>query len=320
MKKIVSFIAAAAISCSALCVTANAADETKVYVTISDGKSGTPVLIQKEVSVTDIDNDGKLTINDALYITHEDNFSGGAAAGYASSEGTYGLQLDKLWGIENGGGFGFYVDNGFSMGLADPVSNGNYIYAFVYTDLQTWSDTYSWFDKNTVDAKQGDELELTLSKAAFDEKGNFAPKPLDGAVITIDGEATEFKTDADGKVKVKLDKAGNSLISAKSDSLTLVPPVLSAVVSASDAETTTTAEQTTTTSTETTTSSETTTTSADTTTSTSSGTSASTTTAKTTTTASKNDSPKTGDNGSGAAVFLLGTAVCTAFALKKKHE
>ena len=321
MKKFVSFIAAAAISCSALCVTANAADETKVYVTISDGKSSTPVLIQKEVSVTDIDNDGKLTINDALYITHENNFSGGAAAGYASGESSYGgLMLNKLWGIENGGGYGYYVDNNFSMGLTDTVADGNYIYAFVYTDLQGWSDTYSWFDKNTVDAKQGDELDLTLSHISFDASGSPVSQPVDGAVITIDGEATEFKTDADGKVKVKLDKAGNSLISAKSDSLTLVPPVLSAVVSASDAETTTTAEQTTTTSTETTTSSETTTTSADTTTSTSSGTSASTTTAKTTTTASKNDSPKTGDNGSGAAVFILGTAVCTAFALKKKHE
>ena len=331
MKKLISFAAAAVISCSAVCMTAYAEDaaETKVYVTISDGKSSTPVLIQKEVSVTDIDNDGKLTINDALYITHENNFSGGAAAGYASGESSYGvLMLNKLWGIENGGGYGFYLDNNFSMGLTDTIADGNYIYAFVYTDLQGWSDSYSWFDKNTVDAKQGDELDLTLSHISFDASGSPVSQPVDGAVITIDGEATEFKTDAEGKVKVKLDKAGNSLISAKSDSMTLVPPVLSAVVSAAEAETTTTAEQTTTseTTTETTTSSDTTTTASDTTTAsntTSSSGTSSTTTAKTTTTASKNsknDSPKTGDTGAGAAVFILGTAVCTAFALKKNNE
>ena len=66
-------------------------------------------LANSEVTVTDIDGDGALTINDALCAAHESYFKGGAAAGYASEMSDYGLMLTKLWGIENGGSYGYYV-------------------------------------------------------------------------------------------------------------------------------------------------------------------------------------------------------------------
>lgn len=316
MKKIIPVLAAALISCSAVSVCASAEDAVNVTVTISDG-SAAPVLIQQKVNVTDIDNDGKLTVNDALYIAHEENYNGGAAAGYASKTGQYGLSLTKLWGKENNEAFGYYVDNVASMGLADPVSEGNSIYAFVYTDTTGFSDAYSWFDKNNSESKQGDELELTLSRAAFDSAWNPITLPVEGAAITINGNATEFKTDANGKVTVKLDNAGRNLISAKSDTLTLVPPVCVVNAEASAAETTTAPA-------ETTTAAETTVSSTESATAASTSAAASASAAGTTTaksgTSSKNDSPKTGDMGTGTAVVLLGTAVCTAFALRKKNE
>ncbi len=325
MKKVISFIAAVAlVSCSPAVLCAGAAEQdAKVLVTVSDGKGGAPVLIQKEVKVTDIDSDGKLTVNDALYIAHEDNFTGGASAGYKSSESQYGLSLSKLWGIENGGSYGYYVDNNMAMSLVDEVKDGSSVYAFVYSDTAGFSDTYSWFDKNTAEAKQGDELELTLSHITFDANWAPVPAPVEGAVITINGKETEFKTDAEGKVKVKFDEAGEDiLISAKSDSLTLVPPVLTADIAANAEVTTaaaeTTAAETTTTAAETTTASETTTESA-----TAAATAAVTTTV--TTSGAKvsgvSNSPSTGDSRSaGAAVFFLVTAGCTAFALRNKNE
>ena len=321
MKKFIPILAAALVSCSAVCVYANAEDQAnpKVYVTISDGKSDTPVLIWKDVTVTDIDNDGSLTINDALYIAHEENFTGGAAEGYKSAEGQYGLGLKKLWGVDNGDNYGYYVDNKSAFNLADKITDGSYIGAFVYTDNTSYSDSYSWFDKNKTDAKQGDELELTLSRAAFDSSWNPITLPVEGAVISINGEATEVKTDAEGKAKVKIDKAGQNIISAKSDKQILVPPVC-VVNAAENAEITTTTADTTTTSADTATTTEST---SSTTSTVSSSTSTSSTTAAATTTAksgSKNDSPKTGNLGAGTAVFVLGTAVCTAFALRKKHE
>ncbi len=323
MKKVISIIAAAAlVSCSSAVICAGAAEQdTKVLVTVSDGKSASPVLIQKEVNVTDIDSDGKLTINDALYIAHEDNFTGGAAAGFSSSEkaGYTGLSLNKLWGIENGGSYGFYVDNTYAMSLSDEVKDGSSVYAFVYSDTTGYSDSYSWFNVNTADAKQGDELDLTLSRQAYDANWTPITLPVEGAVITINGKATEFKTDANGKVKVKLDEAGEDiLISASSENLTLVPPVLVADVAANAEVTASVSETTAETTTE----------------STTSATTASVSKIAvvlhenfredTTTSAPKvsavSGSPATGDKGSSTAVIAFIAAGCTAFALRRKNE
>lgn len=291
MKKMIAVTAAFLVSCSALGMTAFAEenDETQVYVTISDA-NGNLVLVQDPVVVKDIDEDGELTINDALYIAHENSYEGGAAAGYSSSVGQYGLGMDKLWGTENGGSYGYYVNNSSAWSLADTVNNGDYVYAFVYTDLANWSDTYSFFDINNADKQQGDSLELTLNR--FDwNAGNL---PIEGAAITINGEDTQLTTDSDGKVTVTLDNAGKNIISAKSDSLTLVPPVVVVNVEGKneDETTSTTTETTTTTTT--------------------------TTTTKATTKAG--NSPKTGDAGVGFAAVILGTAAAAAFTLRRRNE
>lgn len=78
MKRLSAFVASLLIAGSAMGMTAFAEENDKVssvktYVTIADKEKNTP-LVQKEVTVTDIDEDGKLTINDALYIAHEENF------------------------------------------------------------------------------------------------------------------------------------------------------------------------------------------------------------------------------------------------------
>lgn len=188
------------------------------------------------------------------------------------------------------------------MGLADEVKSGDYINAFVYPDPSAWATTYyGWFDKNTAEADEGGEIEVTLMRASFDENYQMVPVAVEGAAITVNGSATEVKTDAEGKAKIKLDNAGKNIISAASpEGMTLISPVLVADVKA--AETTTTTEAATTTTTTTTTAT----------------TTASTTTTKSGTTASQ--SPKTGDTGAAVSLVLLGTGVFAAFSLRKKHE
>ena len=200
----------------------------QVRVTIANG---TIVLAQQEVGVTDVDGDGVLTINDALYLAHEAAFEGGAAAGYASETSDYGLSLSKLWGVENGGSYGYYVNNVSALSLADPIANGDKITAFVYTDLTAWSDMYSYFTVDTLTVKEGEPVELTLEGVGFDE--NWAPvtRPVADAVILIDGEATDSKTDAEGHAVSQL-TAGSHVISAKSDTAVLVPPCCVATVEA----------------------------------------------------------------------------------------
>ncbi len=223
MKKFLS-LAAALLLLGTCSVPALAADTAEVYVTIADA-NGALVLAQEAISVTDVDNDGVLTINDALYAAHEENYAGGAAAGYGSGMTDYGLSMNKLWGTENGGGYGYYVNNASAWSLADPVTDGDYINAFVYTDLTAWSDTYCFFDVQRVEGTVGGAVTLTLSAAGYDAEYNPITVPVENAVITINGEATAYTTDANGSVTIPLDKSGTLLVSATSDSQNLVPPV-----------------------------------------------------------------------------------------------
>ena len=59
-----------------------AGESVSVWVTVSDA-AGAMVLPYACVTVTDVDSDGALTINDALYAAHEAAYPGGAAAGYS---------------------------------------------------------------------------------------------------------------------------------------------------------------------------------------------------------------------------------------------
>lgn len=215
MKKMMSLMLALLL---AACMMPALAEETApvVYVTIANG---TPVLAGLAVEVTDTDEDGVLTIADALYLAHEAAFEGGAAEGFACEQTEYGLSMTRLWGVDNGGAFGYYVNDAMAMSLADPLSDGDVISAYVYTDTETWSDVYTFFDVKRVSAG---EVTLTLSGMGFDE--SYAPvvTPLAGAELTVNGEKTGVVTDENGQATVTVQEG--DVISAVSDTMTLVPP------------------------------------------------------------------------------------------------
>ena len=205
----------------ALC---GAAVAETVYVTIADGQ-GQLVMVNAAIEVTDIDADGVLTINDALSAAHEAAYEGGAEAGYAAADAGYGLSISKLWGEENGGSYGYYLNDVSAYSLLDPVADGDYLNAFVYTDLEAWSDLYCTFGYREVVADAGANIILTLNMMTFDENWNPVSLPVEGAILTIDGEDSEVVTDAEGKAQFTIEAAGEYLISARSDSAILVPPV-----------------------------------------------------------------------------------------------
>ena len=132
-----------------------------VFVTISN--AGELVLVREAVSVTDADGDGALTINDALIAAHDAKFEGGAEAGYASAQSDWGLSLTKLWGVENGGSYGYYVNDQMFMGLADPIATDDSIYAFVYKDTEGFSDAYAYFSDAAVEIAAGSDIEHPTS-------------------------------------------------------------------------------------------------------------------------------------------------------------
>ncbi len=212
---------------------AKPAKTAEVYVTIANGNLK---IAGELITAADIDNDGEVTVNDALYAAHEQYYEGGAEAGYGTEYGQYGLSITKLWGAENGSGYGYYVNNVSAYSLTDKMEDGDYLTAFVYTDTVNYSDTYCYFDKNTVSAKAGEEVTLTLSAAGYDDQWNPITVPAENAEITVNGVKTGLKTDKEGKVTLKLDTAGALVISAVSEDTVLVPPVCKASVSAAETD------------------------------------------------------------------------------------
>ncbi len=233
MKKLIILILCCILAWVGLCVNVLAEESASATVNVTISDKGRLVVVLDEVTVTDIDSDGALTINDALYCAHEANYEGGASAGYGFAETEYGLSMTKLWG-DTSGSFGYYLNNASAWSLLDNVKDGDNVSAFVYSDVTSWSDSYSFFNVNAVEADAGESIELVLSAAGYDESWNPITVPVEGAVITVDGVATEFVTDSQGKVNVVIDNSGEYVISATSDSLTLVPPACIVTVKADE--------------------------------------------------------------------------------------
>ena len=229
MKKLIATAAAlAAVSAFSVAAFADA------YVTISD-ETGKIVVAMMPIELTDNDGDGNITVNDVLISAHDEFYAdgnGSAEESYATVDSDYGPMITKLWGVENGGAYGYYINNVAGMSLNDPIKDNDHLYAFVYTDAQNYSDKYTYFDlpTYTYDGIAPDtqpSIELHLSAAAFDENWSPVTVPVEGAIITINDEKTDFVTDSTGTVTVDLPggRDGVYIISAVSETETIVPPI-----------------------------------------------------------------------------------------------
>lgn len=206
------------------------AEDTSATVYVSIANKGQLVAAQTKVTVTDIDGDNALTVNDALYAAHEAVYPGGAKEGYGYyTHKDYGLSIGKLWG-DTSGNFGYYINNSSCWSLADGVKGGDYLNAFVYSDSKNYSDKYCFFNSYSVTADANSDIELTLSGAGYDANWNPVTLPVANAEITVDGVKTGVKTDTDGKATIQISGAGEHVISAVSASETLVPPVCTAQI------------------------------------------------------------------------------------------
>ncbi len=237
MKQIFASVLSVLAVSAACSLSAFAADSVNVCVTIADAE-GNLALAAQPITVTDADGDGALTISDALYLAHEAHYEGGAAAGYGTSVTEFGPGITMLWGAQQGSSYGYCVNHTSALSLADPIKDGDVVSAYCYTDLTGFSDTYCYFDVNTVTAQAGEEVTLTLSANSYDANWNPIVVPVDGASLTIDGEASAWKTDAEGKVTLTFEESGSFTISAVSDTQLLVPPVCRAEITAAPAQTT----------------------------------------------------------------------------------
>ncbi len=220
MKKLISLLIAL-LAIATLTFAASAETPASISVTVTVSDAGELVLAAVPVVVTDADGDGKLTVNDVMICTHTAHYKDGAD-GYKTEEGLYGQTIVTLWGNTNGGSYGYYLNGAMCMSIYDTVKQSDSFYAFSYKDLTAWSDMYSYFVAET----DGDKLTLTLKANGYDADWNPVTFDIAGAVITVDGKATEYVTDENGKVTIALStEAGRHVISATSQDKVLIPPV-----------------------------------------------------------------------------------------------
>ena len=220
MKRILSLLLTALLLVS---LTASAEAAPTVYVSISDD-TGALVLTYAPVMVTDADGDGQLTICDALMLAHAAHHPEGAAA-FLAEQSEWGLSMYKLWGVENGGSYGYCLNDASAWSLVDPVKDGDHVKAYAYTDLTAFSDTYAYFSAPVAAAAVNAEVALTLNASGYDADWNPVVLPVAGAALTVNGEKTEFVTDENGNAMLTLAEAGVYTVSAVSETMTLVPPV-----------------------------------------------------------------------------------------------
>ncbi|MFR9192462.1 MAG: DUF4430 domain-containing protein [Anaerovoracaceae bacterium] len=179
--------------------------------TANDGS----LMAEKEVTVKDINSDGKLTFGEALAAAHAEYNS---EEGYAERYGT----VSKLWGIETGNTLFFINGVGLTSSVSsDTVKGGDRLTASINSDDIYYADWYSAFDTTSKNVKVGEEFSLTLKGylgMAY-EPEDMKSTALAGVSVgtasasgffPIDGKTT----DESGKVTLSFDKAGTYYITA----------------------------------------------------------------------------------------------------------
>lgn len=246
MKHTLTMILTLCLLLSLLAIGAGAKSEEPT-VTVTVIKQGSVVAALETVNLTDADGDGALTVCDALYAVHEKLYEGGATAGFGYYTGEYGLSMSKLWGDESGM-FGYYLNNASCTSLADPVKDGDSITAFIYQS-EDWSDVYTYFDVTEASVSTGEEITLTLMAAGYDENWNPISYPVEGAVITLNGNPVYahstsgstpmWETDENGQVTISINTLNAAVVSyvigARCPDTVIVPPVCKLTVSVSEA-------------------------------------------------------------------------------------
>lgn len=208
--------------------------DVEIYITIAN--KGNVVMFQQKITVVDVNHNGIFDVDDALYAAHEAGFEGGASAGYATQITQYGLGISKLWG-DTSMCYGYWLNNASCWSLEDVVADGNHLVAFVYTDGEFWSDSYSKFDAFAYTTTTAQDLVVKLEKAGYDENWNTVFSAHAGATITVyDSEGKALTTgytvtdNGDGSYAIRFTAAGNYyIVASDSDPLT-VPAVCQVTV------------------------------------------------------------------------------------------
>lgn len=210
------------------------ADPIDVYVSITD--EGEVVMAKDKITVTDRDASGDFTVDEVLYAAHETAYAGGAATGYGSAMGDYGLYITKLWG-NTSGNYGYWLNDASCWNLGETVKADDSLVAFVYQNTEVW-DSYSKFSQDSYTAMAETATTVTLEKAGYDASWNTVFARHKGATIKVyDGDFKELATTAykvvdngDGTYDVTVNNIGTYTFVAYDNATPIVPAICTLTV------------------------------------------------------------------------------------------
>ena len=198
-----------------------AAANAKVTLTVSNqgvlasAKDGS-VMVHKEVTVSDINQDGYLTYDEALVAAHKAYNSADGYATEAYTDATYGdgIKVTKFWGVDTEA-TGFYLNGTWLLSnvgdtTQSTVKDGDALYAWVYKDGTYYSDQYAVFDADTKETTTGEDITLTLTAGGTAAVGVSVGTWNAGAFSQLEGKTT----DDNGQVTLSFSEAGTYLITA----------------------------------------------------------------------------------------------------------
>ena len=185
------------------------------------------LMVDRDVTVKDIDKNGILTCDEALIAAHDEYYNDGAIAGYATADGKYGKYISKFWGDESGA-FGYWLNDNSCMGLSDEVKADDYFSAFVYKDKKDFSDAYVKFDQKSFAVEATLPFTAGLQKAEWNNDANkYVYKDFDGAKLTVyDSSFKVLPEDAytvDGDSFTFAEGGTYYLVASGTDSVNVVP-------------------------------------------------------------------------------------------------
>lgn len=143
-------------------ITVNAEkEEPYSYITayVSYSSKGEPVYSEDgicmyyvPVKVYDRDEDQNYTMGDAFRAFHEQYYSGGAD-GYDDMFTELGGWVNRFWGKQDSN-LSYTKNHDWVVGPLTPIADGDKLDVFLYEDLTTYKDLYTWFeaDEYTTDA------------------------------------------------------------------------------------------------------------------------------------------------------------------------
>lgn len=198
------------------------AEPADVTVTVNNkgtfalAKDGSP-MAEVPVTVTDRNEDGHLTIDEALAAAHEEYYETGLA-GFESG-GTYNSIL-KLWGNDSGN-YLTYINGVGIYDMSNEVAEGDSVYTSIIADSTYYADWTANFTDKAVATITDAKVKLTivghLGMGYTPEELTDVPlKGLqvglwrDGEFVPLDGAVT----DENGNVELQIDKPGVYLLTA----------------------------------------------------------------------------------------------------------